>query len=241
LTGDLRGDYTERPCPTGSPCVSWYDQYPVSWVEWRLYRGGSQIDSGTLRWGETRAAWDGNCTTDCEGREWLGYFDTERRINNLEDNRRYTVKICAQAYSGYKEACDSCTFNVRINDAPSIELQEPYHNVWINYTPHFRAKIWDNDFLNDSARAYYSLPNGSGIGGSNASGWGTWVSTNNDISEYRPFWLSDGQWWWRAYAQDEAGAWSGWTEYWLVKKDEVEPTATLDQENGYSSNTSIWG
>jgi len=239
LKGSAWGDYVERPCPLETKCVSWYDQYAVSEVKWYLYQGGSFLRSGDADFTTSQEAIDGTCTGNCEGRLWTGRFDTGR-IGGLEDNKRYRVKVCAKAYPGYNPGCESCQFDVRINDAPSIELREPYHDVWINYTPWFRGAIRDPDFPNDSARAYYSLPNGSGVGGSNASGWGNWVSTNNDISEYRPYWLSDGQWWWRAYAQDEAGAWSGWTSYWLVKKDEVKPSATLDQENGYSSDTSIW-
>ena len=146
LKGIIMGGWTERPCPFGAPCPVYFDQYPVSevWYSFVDSRGSSLNVPGFI-WRERQQAIDGDCwdRNFCEGWTWIGYFDTGT-IRNLEDGETYTLTVYARAKT---RGSASCTFQVKLpNTAPSIQLQEPPHNVWINYTPHFRAKIWDDDF-----------------------------------------------------------------------------------------------
>ena len=111
-------------------------------------------------------------------------------------------------------------------NVPTIELNSPSHLIWVNYIPTFKAKIYDEDFPEENARAYFE------ISGTISSGWGEYINSNGAVSSYKPVVLPDGQWWWRAYAQDDAGNQSDWTEYWLIGKDTVSPAATINYTLG---------
>ena len=127
---------------------------------------------------------------------------------------------------------DSVKVTVTNNPPNAPQLQAPLNNTWINYNPTFQAVASDPD--GDQVKVCFDLDsNGScdhwaGLGPSGSIF--SWLTTIGDTSGRS----------WRAKAQDSFGAESGWSGSWTLKKDTVKPIAILNQENGYSPDTSIW-
>ena len=168
-------------------------------------------------------------------------YDTGSRINttSCSPGTRHVKLIVSYGVSGCR-AVRTFSFTMpEQNHAPTIQLYYPVHNVWYNHPVTFGAKIWDKDFPNDKARAYFAIDHNNPT----YSGWGGWVDSNGDDSDFWTWSMSnmpDGKYWWRAYARDKEGNESDWTGYRLFKLDRTKPTAHLDQENGISPDTSIW-
>ncbi len=151
---------------------------------------------------------------------------------------RWWVSAVYECYSSVVETDDEVSELVYgdpftcavVNNPPYAPAPvAPPHNTWINYNPNFQARVSDPDGGN--VRAYFSWP---------ANRWGSWVSSGG-TSRTGSIGVSDTSGsWWRAYARDPSGATSGWSGWWLLKKDRVNPSRTLDQENGTSTDTSIW-
>jgi len=123
------------------------------------------------------------------------------------------------------------------NQPPNMPtLIAPPNNTWINYNPTFQATVSDPD--GNQVRAHFDITDyGTGISGYVNSGqtasWGPIA-----IPDYGTG--PNGEWYWRAKAQDTDGLFSPYTAYWIMRKDTVPPTAVLDQENGESADNLIW-
>ncbi len=117
------------------------------------------------------------------------------------------------------------------NNPPDMPtLVAPPHNTWINYNPTFQATVSDPD--NNQVRAHFDITSfGTGIS--------SYVNSGQTAS-WGPVAIADGDWWWRAKAQDTDGLFSASTAYWLLRKDTVKPVAIIDQENGESIDNLIW-
>jgi len=171
--------------------------------------------------------WKSNLSDPCSGCPLSGYPSSQN------SHGCYHSSWMSGIVSGTNPILQVTFYNP--GTAPEINLDSPSSNLWVNYIPTFKAKIYDDDFPDENAKAYFEI-----LSVPKESGWGDEININGAVSKYTPSSLADGEWWWRAYARDDAGNESAWTDSWLIKKDTVDPVAILDQENGVSSDTSVW-
>jgi len=207
--------YVSRGCSGGS-CYS-----NEIWYNWQ--------DCGSDYWGSNYS-----CSGNWRTRE---YISRGCSGSSCYSNTYYYNWENCDAYDGwygpeYRDYyCSSGSCVYIGNTKPNIPtLIAPPHNTWINYNPTFQATVSDPD--GEKVKAYFNV---SGYG----DGWGNLVNSGQ-TSSWGAVAISDGEYWWRAYAQDIRGLNSDWSGYWLLRKDIINPLASIDQENGVSPDASIW-
>jgi len=141
-----------------------------------------------------------------------------------------TQTACTGTQKCYTTAPNCRTEASCTNASPNLPTLLTPTQIWMNYSPDFTARVSDPN-VSDTIRAIFEL---TGYGTYN----GNYVA-NPGTSGYDPGSMGDGEYWWRAFAQDNQGAVSAWTNYWWFGKDTVIPTASIDQENGTSPDLNI--
>ena len=108
------------------------------------------------------------------------------------------------------------------NGSPGISLVSPGNGSYVssgNPDPIFSATVTDPN-IGQSLFAHFQV---AGFGEYDGS-----TATTPGISSWGPVaGFNDGTYFWRAYAQDEAGATSSWSGYWSFTRDTILPTASI--------------
>jgi hypothetical protein len=108
------------------------------------------------------------------------------------------------------------------NGSPGIELIGPADGSYINASasdPTFSAQVTDPN-IGQPLFAHFRVV---GFGENDGS-----ITTTPSTSSWGPVaGLNDGTYFWRAYAQDDAGATSSWSGYWSFTKDTILPIASI--------------
>jgi hypothetical protein len=130
-------------------------------------------------------------------------------------------------HTGANAQSSTVTVNVTsappTNSPPNIPTLIAPPIAWINYNPVFKASVTDAD--NDQVGAHYNIVSITGdIEGSVVNSGGTSCYPNDCITGLT---MSDGNYSWRAYSEDEHGAVSSWTAYQWLGIDKTLPTGTI--------------
>jgi len=179
----------------------------------------------------------GDVDVRINGGSWTHYSNTTSNFNYIgSDGNTYEFRYRVQDNAGrWSPFSYDGSVTVQIpptNQPPNIPtLIAPPNNVWICYSPTYQADVSDPN-AGDIVHAFFDFSTVP-TDGNGSSG----ATTHR--SSYTPT-TSDGEYWWRAKGVDDEGAESAYTGWWLVRKDTANPLATIDQENGISTDTSIW-
>ena len=142
----------------------------------------------------------------------------------------YTARV--RATRGGLTANDTTTITVSApaNNPPNTPtLIAPANNSCVAANPTFQATVSDPD--GDDVYAVFSI---SGYG----AGTGSLVSSSG-TSSWGPVAISDGGWWWNAWAEDTLLATSSETAYWYFTKDTIAPIASISSPGGTITKTAI--